>query len=140
MKRINDERLKRRQLENIRIAFIVQTLGLIAILVYDAFTKGFDEITNNPVWFVFIITVVVLTYLSMGISVEYERGKNSPEKSFAYSLIVLIVVSVILGILSTLGEEYTMATGFLVGGILFICGLIPIVYVYTLRKKNREEE
>jgi len=40
MKRIRDERLLLQNLKNIRVAFIVQTLGVVAILVYQAVTEG----------------------------------------------------------------------------------------------------
>ncbi|GIN86208.1 hypothetical protein J6TS2_25940 [Heyndrickxia sporothermodurans] len=50
MKKIKDERLILQNLNNIRIAFIVQTLGIIGILGYDLFTNGIDEMRNNPLW------------------------------------------------------------------------------------------
>lgn len=40
MKKIKDERLIIQNLKNIRIAFIVQTIGISAILIYEVVTKG----------------------------------------------------------------------------------------------------
>lgn len=80
IKKINDERLLIRNLKNIRIAYIVQTLGIIAILAYDLITKGVDGMTNNPLWLVFLVTMVVSAYLSMSISVEYENRKKPVKK------------------------------------------------------------
>ena len=45
MKKITDERLILLNLKNIRIAFIIQTLGVLGILGYDAVKKGLER--NN---------------------------------------------------------------------------------------------
>ncbi|WP_244535659.1 hypothetical protein [Lentibacillus halodurans] len=55
-------------LKNIRIAFMVQSVGIIAILLYDVITKGLSTMTDNPLWFVFMVTVIVLTWLNLRIS------------------------------------------------------------------------
>ncbi|MFD1609320.1 hypothetical protein [Oceanobacillus luteolus] len=139
MEKIKDERLKLKNLENIRIAFIIQTFGIVAILVFDFVSKGMEEMTGNPLWIVFLITMVAFSYLSMNISIEYEKPRKSPKKSLGIWLSVLVFLSILIGFLSTIGEQYTAATGVMVGGIIFICGLIPALYIYYLRKKNREE-
>ena len=138
MQQIKDERLQLKNLKNIRIAFIVQTIGIIAILAYDATTKGISGMTDNPLWFVLILTGVVYQYLSMTISVEHEKNDKNPTKGFIISFIVLVFASVILGILVGISKEATWVTGVVIGGILFICGIVPIIYIYYLRKNNKK--
>lgn len=140
IKKINDERLLIRNLKNIRIAYIVQTLGIIAILAYDLITKGVDGMTNNPLWLVFLVTMVVSAYLSMSISVEYENRKKPVKKGFMISLVVLTLLSIVFGVLTALSDGFTAMKGLLVGAIIFVCGLAPILYIYFLRKKRIDEE
>lgn len=138
MKRIKDERLKIKNLKNTRIAYIIQTLGIIAILGYDLITQGIDGLRENPLWLVLLITTVVFLYLSMSISVDHENGLKSPQKQFKLSLIILLVLSVLAGFFVSITDGFSLLYGLLSGGILFICGLIPTVYIYSLRKKQLE--
>ena len=73
MKKIRDERLILRNLKNIRIVFVIQTLGIVGILGYDLVTKGMDAMTSNPLWPLLMISMVIYAYLSMSISVEHEK-------------------------------------------------------------------
>lgn len=139
MKKIRDERLILRNLQNIRIAFIVQTIGILAILSYEFITNGMEGIRNNPLWMVFMITAIVLAYLSMNISVEHETSVKSPKKGLWISLTVLIGISLVVTILVGMTEGNGIGMGLLLGGILFVCGIIPALYVYRLRKKQFEE-
>ncbi|MFD1452764.1 hypothetical protein [Oceanobacillus sojae] len=73
MKKIKDERLKLKNLKDIRVLFLIQTIGIVVgILGYDFGTKGIDGMTDNPLWYVFMITAIVSAYLSIGISVDHE--------------------------------------------------------------------
>lgn len=47
MKKITDERLILRNLKNIKITYIVQTIGILSILGYDFF-RGLDRMRENP--------------------------------------------------------------------------------------------
>jgi len=117
---------------------IIQTIGIIGILGYDSVTKGLDGMRENPLWLVFMITAIVTAYLSMSISADHENNKVNPQKKFSVSLIVLILISTIIGSLVSL-TGFTIINGVIMGGILFICGLIPIVYIYNLRIKRQDE-
>jgi len=139
LQKIKDERLLLKNLQNLRIAYILQTLGIIGILGYDLITKGIDGMRENPLWFVFILTTVVSAFLSMNISVEYESQKRSPKKGFLISLVVLTLISTIIGILTSLSEGFTAINGVLTAGIIFICGIVPISYLYYLRKKSIDD-
>ncbi|GAA0387277.1 hypothetical protein [Paenibacillus motobuensis] len=139
MKKITDERLILLNLKNIRIAFIIQTLGVLGILGYDAVKKGLEGMTENPLWLVFIITSVILGYLSMSSSVDHESEKINPKKSLMISLVVIILISTVVGFLVSRTEGFTMNNGVIIGGILFICALIPVVYTYKLRVNRLDE-
>ncbi|KAB8126008.1 hypothetical protein F9U64_20970 [Gracilibacillus oryzae] len=136
MKKIRDERLQLQNLKNIRIAYFIQTLGILGILGYDLVTKGIDGMRENPLWMVFIITTVIAAYLSMNISVDHENNNKSPKKSFAVSLGVIVIISSVIGILVSITDGSTAVNGLLIGGIVFICFLVPVIYVYYLRAKR----
>ncbi|MFD1415405.1 hypothetical protein [Oceanobacillus jeddahense] len=138
MQKIKDERLKLKNLKNIRVLFMVQTIGILGILGYDLVTKGIDGMTDNPLWFVFIITAIVSAYLSMNISVDHETSGKSPEKGLIISLTVTALISIVIGYLISLSEGTPATTGILIGGIVFICGAIPCFYVYRLRKRTMD--
>src|SRR5699024_4175867 len=70
MKKIKDERLALKNMKNIRTAVIVQTIGIVAMLFYEAITQGIQEMTGNPLWFVFILTMVVFMWFQLTISVD----------------------------------------------------------------------
>ncbi|MBN6206810.1 hypothetical protein JYK21_10100 [Ralstonia pickettii] len=139
MKKIKDERLVLKNLNNIRIAYLIQTLGIIGILGYDFVTKGISGMTDNPLWFVFIVTAIVSAYLSMNISVQHESDKKKPRKGLLISLIVLIIICLAISVFVSLSEGSNIADGALIGGIFFICGIAPILYIYHLRNKNKED-
>lgn len=139
MKKIKDERLQLQNLKNIRIVFVVQNLGIIGILAYDYFIKGMDEMRTNPLWFLLIISMIILAYLSMSISSDYERQPTNPKKSLVISLVTSGVICTLIGCLVARSEAGDIAQGILMGGSLFICILIPVIYMYNLRIKQHED-
>ncbi|TXR64400.1 hypothetical protein DM800_14325 [Bacillus sp. AY18-3] len=139
MKKITDERLILRNLKNIKITYIVQTIGILSILGYDFFQGGLDRMHENPLWMVFILTSIVSAYLSMNISVEQERAIINPQKSFIIRLVVLAVIVVFIAYLISITPNYGWKDGLLLGSILLICGFIPMYYVYRLRLKQRQD-
>jgi len=139
MKKIKDERLVIQNLRNIRTVYIFQTIGILGILGYDLVLKGLDGMRENPLWIVFMITTVIFAYLSMSISSDHESNKIIPQKNLRISLIVLVLISAVVGYLVSLTEGSTIINGVIIGVVLFICGLIPIVYIYKLRSKRQDE-
>src|SRR5690625_7529120 len=79
-KKIKDERIQLKNLRHIRILFMIQSLGILTILIYDLVTGGFEKMMSNPLWYVFMITLIVSGYLSMNISVNYEPENKSPKR------------------------------------------------------------
>lgn len=139
MKKITDERLILRNLQNIRITYLVQTLAIILILGYELVQGGLDAMTDNPVWLVFMLSTVVNSYLSISISVENEREIKNPQKNFLISSIVLVIIVAAVMYLTSITPGFDWQDGGLIGAIIFICGFIPIYYVYRLRMKQKEE-
>ncbi|CEG22805.1 hypothetical protein BN1080_01740 [Planococcus massiliensis] len=139
MKKIKDERLILKNLQHIRIAYVVQTLGILLILGYELIQGGLEGMRENPIWLVFMLTTVVYAYVSMSTSVDHEREKRSPKKSLAIGLIVTITIAAGVVVLTAMTPGFAWADGFLIGGILCVCGLVPLVYIYRLRMKRTME-
>src|SRR5690625_3036868 len=136
MKKITDERLILQNLKNIRILFVVQNIGIIGILIYDLISGGFDGMTNNPLWFVFMISIVIFAYLSMSISIENEENDSSPQRGLKVSLVVLALASIVTFSISVI-DGLSIVNGLIISGVIFICGFIPLFYIYKLRKNNK---
>lgn len=139
MKKITDERLVLRNLQNIKIAYIVQTIGVLCILGYDFIQGGIERMRENPLWMVFMLTAIVAAYLSMSISVEHEKEIKNPKKSFIVSMVVLTVIGTGVAYLTSITPNFGWKDGLLLGVILFICGFIPVYYIYNLRVKQRQD-
>lgn len=139
MQKIKDERLILKNLKNMRIAYGIQTIGIIGILGYDLVTKGMSGMTENPLWFLFIVTAIISAYLSMNISVEHENEKGSPKKGLNISLFLLVIICIAVGIIGSLTDEFNLRNGLIFPGILFVCGFIPIYYIYHLRRNRNDD-
>ncbi|WP_242222220.1 hypothetical protein [Bacillus cereus group sp. BfR-BA-01380] len=139
MKKITDERLIVRNLQNIKITYIVQTMGVLCILGYDFIQGGIERVRENPLWMVFMLTSIVAAYLSMSISVEHEKEIKDPKKSFIISMAVLTIIGTGVAYLTSITPNFGWKDGLLLGVILFICGFIPVYYVYNLRVKQGQD-
>ncbi|QKY68808.1 hypothetical protein [Lentibacillus sp. CBA3610] len=141
MRKIKDERLILQNLKNIRVAFLVQSVGIIAILLYDVITKGLSAMTDNPLWSVFMVTVIILTWLNMRISVDvYDDAKKKKPEPYYWGVLVSMAIGIVLALLSQSGPDNNSISGALiVGSITFVCFLAPYSYIYYLRKKRAED-
>lgn len=139
MKKIKDERLILQNLQNIRVVFMVQTLGILAILAYEFIKFGFDKVISDPLWLVFLITGIVNQYLNLTISVDHENSTKNPRNRFVVSLIILGVIAVVIGYFVYNTNSYDLVGALISSGIIFISGLIPSIYVYRLRVKRNNE-
>lgn len=139
MKKIKDERLILQNLKNIRIAYIVQTIGLIGILVHAFISKGTDALFSNPAWLVLLITAIVSMYLHQSISVDYESDDKSPKKSLIISIVVVVIIAIVVGIFVNKSQADGVFDGLMTGGIILISGLIPSIYLYKLRLKKLQD-
>ena len=139
MKKIKDERLVLKNLQNIKIVYIVQTIGVLCILGYSFFQGGLEEMRANPLWLLFILTSVVFAYLSMNVNVANEKTVADPKKSFSISMVILTAIAIIVAYLTSITPNYGWTEGVLLGVILFVCGLIPLYYIYRLRVKEKDD-
>jgi hypothetical protein len=139
LQRINDERLILKNLQNIRVAYAIQTLGIIGVLGYDYITKGMDGMKENPLWIIFIVSTTILAFLSMNISVDFENNKKSPKRGFVISIVVLTLICTSIGFFTALSEGFTVMDGVFIGGIFLICGMVPLLFLFGIRKKRRDE-
>ena len=135
MQKIKDERLILKNLKNIRIAFVIQSLGILLILFKDFFKHG-NEIIKNPLWILFVVSMTVLGFLSMNISIDYDRNEIAAGKVVTFGMIIVILISSLIVLSVSLTPGFNIYDGLLYGGILFICGLGTLLYVYILKKKN----
>lgn len=69
-KRITDERLLAKNLRNVRIAFSVQTLGILLILGGTWVTDGVESVVTQPLWIVLLVTMIVLLALTIPLARE----------------------------------------------------------------------
>ncbi len=139
MQKIKDERLILKNLQNIRFAFVVQTVGILFLLGYDLIMKGYEKMIANPLWFVFMTAMIVLILLSINISVEYDRSKRSAKQILKIGLLILLAVSGMIALLISITPGYDILNGLMMGLVLFICGLLVLSYVYLVKKGTEEE-
>ena len=141
MKVIKDERLIIKNLKNIRIAFIFQTICMIGMLIYEGITNGFMNAFNHPLWLVLLSTTVLLGYLNITISVDsYENDKIS---KIPYYFIVLgsLGIGVIFSLIMLFDPNSTAKDAVMVGVILFVCFLVPFsIGYYLIKKRARDVE
>ncbi|WP_416825301.1 branched-chain amino acid ABC transporter substrate-binding protein [Ectobacillus polymachus] len=141
MRKITDERLILKNLKNIRIAFLFQTLCIIGILIYDGLTKGFIHVTDNPLWLVFMGTGIILSYLQMGISIDSEEGQRKAKQPHYYQVVLQsLAIGVIVGLIVLLGPEGTGKNAIILGAVMFFSFLCAFSYSYYLRKKRSQDE
>ncbi|HDR4722612.1 branched-chain amino acid ABC transporter substrate-binding protein [Bacillus cereus group sp. Sample62] len=142
VKKIKDERLILKTLKNIRIAFLFQSLGIIGILGYIGFTEGMDQITKSPLWLLFILTSIVLSYLQLSVSIDVEEGEKDIKLTPYYKIILrsLIVGTIIAIIYIIFSPERPLFEAILTGSIFFICFLISYSISYFIKKRRLQDE
>lgn len=73
LNKISDERLLAKNLRNIRIAFVVQTLGIIAVLAYEWIKNGSRAKFDEPLHLVLLVSLTVYVALTIPIARENEE-------------------------------------------------------------------
>lgn len=134
MKRITDERLKLKNLKHIRIAHLIQTLGILTILIYESATQGIDAVRGTPLWWVFRLTITVLLFSAISISIEHDPKVRSPKK-FLVGWMIFTFIMTIGTIIISVGQV-DIKTALLVGGLAFIIAIIPGLYIWYLMKRK----
>lgn len=72
-RRINDERLIAKNLRNVRIAFVVQTFGILAVLGYQWVKEGSRAVFGEPLYLVLVVSVIVYLFLTIPVARDNER-------------------------------------------------------------------
>ncbi|MDA1872840.1 MULTISPECIES: branched-chain amino acid ABC transporter substrate-binding protein [Bacillus cereus group] len=124
-----------------RIAFLFQSLGIIGILGYIGFTEGMDQITKSPLWLLFILTSIVLSYLQLSVSIDVEEGEKDIKLTPYYKIILrsLIVGTIIAIIYIIFSPERPLFEALLTGSIFFICFLISYSVSYFIKKRRLQD-
>ncbi|MDQ0806319.1 hypothetical protein [Priestia megaterium] len=61
MKKIVDQRFTFLNLQHIKIAYIIQTLGVLLILGHDFLKGGLEKMKANSLWVLFILSSALYT-------------------------------------------------------------------------------
>ncbi|GAF63532.1 putative MFS transporter [Bacillus sp. TS-2] len=137
-KKITDERIAEKSLKMFRTLFIIQTLGIIFLLILHVIEHGIAELTSTPVWYVFIITSIVSGYLQMNLSVENDDNDKKPSKySIGVSLIVSLLISFVIAFV--LLQDNSLAAKSISMFFFFIAIFIPSLYIFYLRKEKAKK-
>jgi len=148
MKKITDERLILQNLKNIRVAFIIQSIGIIGILIYQVIsnflvnqdvTEGIMAFTKNPLWMLLLLVGIVLNYQNLMIANDIEDKKTNPGPYY-WILTSAVGIGVVIGLLVKFfpgdGNPNPLVAGILVS----LCFLIPFSIVHFLLKRRLDNE
>lgn len=140
MKTIRDERLEREQLKNIRIAFFVQSIGIIFVLLYEGLSGGVKAVIENPLWIIFLLSILILNILNLRISVDlYDHFHKKLGLKFGWIIISSLLAGIVAGFVTKFGpDQASILQSILAGVIVFICLLVPFTITYFLLKKRME--
>ena len=73
LNKLSDERLLAKNLRNIRIAFVVQTVGIIAVLGFEWIKNGSRAMFEEPLHLVLLVTLTLYVALTIPIARENEE-------------------------------------------------------------------
>ncbi|MFB5250289.1 branched-chain amino acid ABC transporter substrate-binding protein [Bacillus mycoides] len=142
MKKIKDERLILQTLKNIRVAFLFQSIGIIGILGYIGFTEGINQITKSPLWLLFILTSMLVSYLQLSVSIDVENSEKEMKLTPYYKIVLRsLVVGIVMAIIYIIfSPERPLFEAILTGSILFICFLTSYSISYFIKKRRLQDE
>ncbi|MFT8318743.1 MAG: branched-chain amino acid ABC transporter substrate-binding protein [Sporolactobacillus sp.] len=142
MKKIKDERLILITLKNVRMAYVLQTLGILAILIYTGFASGSDAAFESPLFFVMMLSNMVLICLQLRVSIDIEATEKKHRKPLPYSAFILLSlgVGVLMGLVFFISDRQHPIGALISGAIFFICFLGSYSVMYYLRKKREKED
>src|SRR5699024_10238369 len=148
IKKITDERLILQNLKNIRVAFIVQSIGIVGILVYQVISdvlvnqdiaSGIVSFTKNPLWMLLLLLGIVLNYQNLMIANDIEDKKTNPGPYY-WILTSAVGIGVVVGLLVKLFPGDGNPNPLIAGILVSLCFLIPFTIVHFLLKKRLGNE
>ena len=143
MKRMTDERLLIKNLKNVRVAFLVQTFGILAVLTYVAITEGVSEAIGNPFFVVYMSSLGLYSWLNLSISWDMSEHSEGVKKPGPYYRVIMLStgVGVVFGLLAKFGpDKSSNLDAFIVSGVLFSSFLISLSIMHYLEKRRYNEQ
>lgn len=141
MKKIKDERLMLITLKNTRIAYLIQTIGILAILIYNQITSDLNSGFESPIFFVLMVSMTIFLFLQMRVSVDVEaskRKKHEPLPYYAFFLISL-GIGLFIGLVTFFVNQSHPATALTTGIVFFFSFLGSFSFMHYLRKKRSDD-
>ncbi|WP_410984609.1 hypothetical protein [Bacillus cereus] len=142
MRIVKDERLMVQGLKHIRMAFMLQNCIILSMIFYRYVIKGTGYEGVSDLLMLFMVGVISVNFLNLKQSVEvYESGE--PEKRsyfFKLLLIPIILTGTIMGIQMIVTPDASILDAGIIGIVVFLCSLVPFLYVYYYRKSIRDED
>ena len=141
MKKIRDERLLVQNLKNIRIVFVVQTIGIVSILVCQAIKEGIAKVVTGPVWLVLIMTLTVFSALNLKVVYDVfdTVSKRKKPRPFYPVLLIAALIGGVFALLAKVGPDKSSdAEALIVGSVFFVCFLVPGIIVHYWEKRRSQ--
>jgi FtsH-binding integral membrane protein len=141
VKKITDERLILVNLKNIRIAYVCQTVGILAVLIFMAITSGSAAATESPFFMIMLLSNTLLVFLQMRVTADIESTRKR-KKSLPYYVFVLIslAVGVLMGMIGWFTDQQHPSNAWISGTIFFVCFLGSFSLMYYLKKKRMDDD
>lgn len=139
MKKIKDERLILKNLKYMRIALIIQIIGILSILVHKAITINFGSAVESPLMFVLIISCLPLIYGNMDIGIDNNEkpDKENNQRPYYKKLLIALGVGIaaIISILLLIFTSNPMIKSTVIVVIIFsICFTVMYAFIRYLEK------
>lgn len=140
MKKMKDERLLLENLKNIRVAFLLQTAGIVGILIYEGANKGIGAIVQHPLWLLLLGTGIILLYLNMKGAADIEAStKNRNQIPYFQKIMMSLVMSVIIGLILFIAPGVSNRDGMIIGGVLFLTFVVTFTISHLLQKSRKNK-
>ncbi|TGA95835.1 branched-chain amino acid ABC transporter substrate-binding protein [Sporolactobacillus shoreae] len=142
MKKIKDERLNLVTLKNVRIAYLFQTVGILAIVIYTQFTSGPNAGFESPLFLVLILSSSLFLFLQMRVSADIEASEKKRKKPRPYYLYVILSLAfgVLMGLIIYLTDRQNPISALISGIVFFVCFLASYSVMYYLKKKRSSDD
>ncbi|MDM5426161.1 MULTISPECIES: hypothetical protein [Bacillus] len=141
MKIVKDERLMVEGLKHIRMAFILQNVMILGIVFYRYVVQGAGYESVSHLLMIFIGGIVVINFLNLKHSVEVYEHTGGVSRSYFMKLL-LIPVGIVIGLLAIciiVTPDISIKEIGITGVIMFVCFLIPSLFIYIYMKKIKSE-
>ncbi|WP_243525955.1 hypothetical protein [Bacillus pseudomycoides] len=142
MRIVKDERLMIEGLKHIRMAFVLQNLVILGMIFYRYVIKGIGYEGVSDLLMLFMVGIILVNFLNLKQSVEvYESGELVKRSYFLKLLLIPTIIAIaIMGINAIVTPNTPLKDTGIMGLIIFLCFLVPSLYVYNYRRKIRDEE